>query len=182
MKKKGFTLLELLVVISIITIITGIVFINYRPAQQQLALNRAASKLAQDIRRAQEMAMSTRAFTSCSGGVQPSGYGLISDTNQPTAYYMFADCNNNQKWDFGVDSSAGKINLEKDITVEAPSGAPTFQFLSIIFTSPDPAVSICHHASSGSCTAQTSGWVRLRNTDGKTRTVTVNQVGQIEID
>lgn len=58
MKNKGFTLVELLVVISVIGLILTVTIANYPAIRQQLALSRAAHKLAQDIRMAQEMAMS----------------------------------------------------------------------------------------------------------------------------
>jgi len=91
----GLTLIELLVVITIMTIIAAVVFANYRPANQQLALQRSASKLAQDIRRAQEMAMSSAecpSGTGCEGEVPPR-YGIYIGTpfDNPDSYILFAD-------------------------------------------------------------------------------------------
>ena len=58
MKKNGFSLVEILVVIFIVGLLSSIVFINYQEVRGQLALNRAAHQLLQDLRRAQEMSMS----------------------------------------------------------------------------------------------------------------------------
>ena len=91
----GLTLIELLVVISIMMTMTAVVFVNYRPGNQQLALNRSASKLAQDIRRAQEMAMSSAECplgTGCAGQVPPR-YGVYGRESSVEKFYrIFADC------------------------------------------------------------------------------------------
>lgn len=182
MKKQGFTLIELLVVISIIAIISGVVLVNYRPGQQGLDLQRAASKLASDIRRVQEMATSTREYTGCSGGVFPTGYGIVLDSNQQGVYYIFADCNDNQVWDFDADETVEAIPLGEGITIDDLSGP--VRFLDIIFTSPDPTTTICECASAigCSCSPSPSAWIRLINEDGQTKTVNINQVGRVEVD
>ncbi|MBU2539797.1 type II secretion system GspH family protein [Patescibacteria group bacterium] len=58
MQKNGFSLVELLVVISIIGVILTIGFLNFPAMRRQIALERAAHQLVQEIRRAQGMAMS----------------------------------------------------------------------------------------------------------------------------
>ncbi len=58
MKKNGFSLIELLIVIFVIGVLSSVIFINYQEVRGQLALNRAAHQLLQNLRRAQEMAMS----------------------------------------------------------------------------------------------------------------------------
>ena len=50
-KDKGFTLVELMVVMAIVAIITSAVLLNYRVGNERLALYRSANKLVQDIRR-----------------------------------------------------------------------------------------------------------------------------------
>ncbi|MDO8669067.1 MAG: type II secretion system protein, partial [Candidatus Buchananbacteria bacterium] len=58
--KKGFTLIELLVVVAVITALTAVVLPSFRSGDNQLALQRSASKLAQDLRRVQGMAVSAQ--------------------------------------------------------------------------------------------------------------------------
>jgi type II secretion system protein H len=92
----GFTLIELMVVMTIISIMTAVVLTNYRGGNQQLALDRSANKLAQDIRRAQGMAMSTAqcpSGTDCAGQVPPR-YGIYMGNSaaEKSYYWIFADC------------------------------------------------------------------------------------------
>jgi prepilin-type N-terminal cleavage/methylation domain-containing protein len=174
---QGFTLVELLVSIFIIVLISGIIFANYRVGGQQFALQRSANKLAQDIRRAQAMAMGAAecpAGTGCAGSVPP-GYGIyLSQGN--TNYLLYADTNQaggNQNYD-GGDASIDTINLEKG--VEILSASPSS--FSINFKPPDPTVTI--RGSAGDVSTATITLALLTDTS-KTKTITVNSTGLIEI-
>ena len=83
-KESGFTLTELLVVASIIILFSAIVLANYQTGNKQFALQRSAHKLAQDIRRAQEMAMSAKECEPC-GNVVPPGYGIYTQQHYSSA-------------------------------------------------------------------------------------------------
>ena len=190
----GFTLVELITVISIITISAGTIFISYRQAGQQFALQRAANKLAQDIRKAQEMAMSAKEFY---GEFPKGGYGIRFDLDYPGLYRLFADCNNNYDFDDqiiatscanagqtgdpypeGVGDSIyfeGGVKIS-DFSPESGVNGP----LTITFTPPDPVVRINgQDISQGPPPAV----ITLETPDGtKTKTVTVNLVGLIEVD
>jgi len=112
MKKNGFSIIELLTVVFIIGLLASITFINYQEVRGRLALNRAAHQLLQDLRKTQEMAMSSvqlnEAEGSCSlplhlaslGNPLPlvptdskaKGYGIyinLSEDNK--AYRLYAD-------------------------------------------------------------------------------------------
>ena len=137
--QKGFTLIELLTSIAVVIILTGIVFANYRSGERQYALQRSAHKLAQDIRRIQEMATSTREFN-CGGSliIPPGGYGVFfpSLSSAKNYYILFADCNG----DFDYDSPGemvGKQDLEKGITLSAYMPSVN-QEAWVVFTPPDP--------------------------------------------
>jgi Tfp pilus assembly protein FimT len=180
MKNKSFALIELLVVISIIVILTGIVFAGYRTGQQQLALQRAANQLAQDIRRAQGLALAAENFH---GAVPSGGYGIYFSGTGITSYILFADCDNDKTYDTAntcPDCSVAPCNsnqfpeqletieLEKDVSISALSSSP----LQIAFTPPDPTVTI---------TLSAPGQITL-SLSGQTKTITVNKAGLIEID
>ncbi|GAI53556.1 unnamed protein product, partial [marine sediment metagenome] len=119
-KGEGFTIIEFLIVISIIGIFSIITIPNYRSAQQQLALQRSASKLTQDIRRAQEMAMSTEELST---GDLPEGYGIYINKNDPDCpnddcYRIYADIDGDERYDSGEEQGKA-IFLEKEVYIES---------------------------------------------------------------
>jgi len=119
-KNKGFTLVELMVVSGIIIFMTAFVLINYRAGGQQLALNRSAHKLAQDIRRAQEMAMSAAICELC-GDIVPPRYGIYiaePDSN-PTSYTLFADTGNYDGLFVWTGSPLDRDQIIKEIDFES---------------------------------------------------------------
>jgi len=161
--KKGFTLVELLVVISIIILLTGLVTTNYRAGQKSFYLQRSTQKLASDIRRVEEMAISTREI-SCG---KPD-YGIYVGPNFPTnSYILFADCNLNQHYDSGSDVKIEENQLETGVQIISVSPSP----LNLTFTPPDPTVNV-----SGGTQAQ----ILISNSAGQ-KTITVEKTGLIEI-
>lgn len=150
-KAEGFNLIELMTVIIIIGILSGISFPFYRSTRQRLALHRAASKLTQDIRKAQEMAMSAEDFP----GGQPStgGYGIYVQTGD-AAIYLYANNSNpsDERYDSPGDIIIKKIYreneniyIEKGIKLEkiVPDSSSTpISNVSVNFRPPDPIVKI----------------------------------------
>ena len=180
-RHRGFTLVELLIVIGIISILTGMVLINFRPGQQQLTLQRAASKLAQDIRRTQEMAMSARECTDptpCpAGGVPSGGYGIYFDQDVAGNYIIYADGGATQNLRRDSVEDLETVFLEQGVSIISVTPTQITRQLSINFKPPDPKTSF----KDGAGNIQTYAQIILQ-ADSKTKTIMVNQVGQIEID
>ena len=165
---RGFTLVELLMVISILLIFTAISLPNLKRGDELFALQRAANKLAQDLRIANEMAMAGKLI----GSQFPrGGYGIYFPSTSGQ-YYLFADSNGNSVYD-GGDSIVENLSLqEKGVIIQSISPAPP---LSIVFFPPDPIVKI-----NGS--TSTSATIVLQQIQsGKTLQVRVNNAGLIEI-
>lgn len=59
-EQRGFTLLEITVVVAVIALLSTIFLANYRGGDKQYALLRASHKLSQDMRTVEEMALSSR--------------------------------------------------------------------------------------------------------------------------
>ena len=166
LKCKGFTLVELLVSIFIIILMSGIIFANYRTGGQQFALQRSVNKLAQDIRRAQAMAMAAQEHSSCPASYK-FGYGIYLTTGESGHYILFADCDNDKCYDSG--EMVEDINFEAGVKIKTLSGDP---LLYITFTPPDPTVNITPSAPAS---------IELI-IDSQSKTITVNQAGLIEIE
>lgn len=92
LKEKGFTLFEMLVVIGIVAVFSSIAVFNFSEARGQMALKRAAYQLIQDLRRAEEMAMSSTQSESCL--LPAKGYGIyiyLGTGGSNKSYKLYAD-------------------------------------------------------------------------------------------
>jgi len=163
---KGYSLVESLIVITIIIILTVITAPFYAEARAQLALDRSASRLAQDIRFVLEKTLS--AETACS--VFRHGVHFAeADINQ---YTLFTDCNSDGDYDLGTDVLIEEISLEAGVRIHSLT---TPNSIDVVFYPPDPTVTI-----SGSLVATMT--IYSVDYPDKTRTVTVNEVGLIDVD
>jgi Tfp pilus assembly protein FimT len=162
------------VVIGIIAVLTLIIVPNYGAGGSQLALSRSASKLSQDIRRAEEMAMSAKECSTC-GGV-PKGYGIYL-TQGATTYLLYADMvGNDDKYDAGQDVIIEpNISFEKNVQINLINPAP----LSINFKTPDPTIKISNGVSEVNETTITLG---LQTDASKTKNIKVNKAGLIYVE
>lgn len=173
--------MELIVVVFIMLILTAVAMGNYRPGGQQLALERSAFKLAQDIRRVQEMAMSSRVESECGADFQ-GGYGIYFHATAsegptkpgPNAYFLFADCNNDEEFD--ATDHFDKIKLESEILFKrAYFASGDNPHATIIFYPPDPSVII--KSDSG-----TQEWVEIQlDIRGQEKIIYINEEGLIYV-
>lgn len=94
--KRGYTLIELLIVIVIISLITGIGLATYRDYQRRQEVVNVARQLKSDIRLAQEYAQAGIKPSGC-GPDALQGYAFRADPDQsPQSYYLTAYCNNTE--------------------------------------------------------------------------------------
>ncbi len=172
--KQGFTLIELIVVISIMAIMASLVVASHRTGQKQYALSQAGQKLVSHLREAQNMAMSGVDIKG-----QYCGYGIqINRTARPTSYYFYADkaanCQtSNNKYDSG-DDIIETVNLPDLVQFQTTSPSP----LDIFFKPPEPTAYINQSAGAG-----LSGTITLEISGASfSKTVTVTTAGLIESD
>ncbi|MGB4076233.1 MAG: prepilin-type N-terminal cleavage/methylation domain-containing protein [Minisyncoccia bacterium] len=85
--KRGFSLVELLVVLSIISIITSIALMGQSTFNRSILLTNTAYSLALSMREMQALGLSSRKYA----GVQDAGYGAYFGTPPLTEYTLFAD-------------------------------------------------------------------------------------------
>lgn len=163
-KEKGVTLLETLIVVSIISILTGVTLANYRKGDEIFSLQRAASNLLQEIKKAKDYAMHGKLFE----GTFPSGgYGIYFSPADNRNFILFADKNRNSTYDSGEGIEILDLK-EKEVIIE--NTIPP-RPLTIIFLAPDPTVRIIPSASEARIV------LSLRN---QKIGILVNQIGLIE--
>lgn len=164
----GFTIVETLVVVGIIMILSVILLPNYKRFHDEFSLLRSAHKLAQDLRRAQEMASSAKEFQ---GGVPSGGYGIYVESGE-TTYILYADKNPEDQRYSGVNEIVeDPISLEKGVIVQSVSPNPVH----ITSKGPDPITLI---SGGGESVTIVLG---LEGDPLKTKEVFVNKAGLIYV-
>lgn len=181
-KQRGFTLIEILVTIFIITVLSGVVVVNQKEGQRTVALTRSAHKLAQDLRGAEEMALVGKTFYD---NFPDGGYGIhfINDSN---SYIIFADCDNDQQYDEGLvcpDCTSGSCidyrfsekvresNMEELVKINSISPSSP---LDITYIPPDPTIYIN--------TVEATEAIITISIDSQTRNIKINSAGLIDVD
>lgn len=160
--QSGFTLIELLTVAAIVIFMTVLTLPNYVAGAKDYALQRSSHKLAQDLRKAQEMATASQEFN---GRAVPGGYGLYLQRNS-NVYVLFADTNSNKMYDGPVEAVEA-LGVEEGVDISFLS--PLY-YLTIVFVPPNPTTIITPDAS----------WAVI-TLNGK-KNIRVNKAGLIEIE
>ncbi len=176
---KGFTIVELMVSITIMALMAGTVFFNWRPAEETFSLIRSAHQISDDLRRAQQMAVSTRAFECSEIDSDYSGYGIYLSTLEPTQYYLFENCSD-ANWSYNdlEDERLEIQNLEAGVEIDSIVIGEGETSASILFLPPNPKVYI-NDVDSGIEVVIT---LKLSNDASRTKQVKINTGGRIEIN
>ncbi len=151
-KRAGFTMVEVVVMLSIITILSIIVLFNFTGLNEGGALARSTRELALALRQAQNMAL---AVNQVQAGVSPSplvnkippavGIKLIRGTSN---YQIFADFNpRNDIYSGSSESIGNALVFERKISISSlfyydAFGRKPISAVNIIFTAPEAAISI----------------------------------------
>lgn len=145
---KGITLVEILVVIFIVVLLSSILVADFPKIQRQFALSRATYRFAQDLRRAQDMALSGAEVKKQDGTILGAkGYGIyINLSDSAKIYILYADINGDKKYTSEIeDYIIQTINLNdnaKGVAIESINNTNNSQEISINFNPPNPTISI----------------------------------------
>lgn len=153
---KGFMLAEIVIVIAVVAILCAVAFMNFSSVLSQLALNRAAHQIAQDIRKVQEMAISVSkpadlidpfegygiyfdvqscaGAGSCSSPSNNLGYIVYADTSDYNGAYGY--------YDPGHDYIISEDSIQEKMVYIKEINQVENNKVSIDFTPPNPTVTL----------------------------------------
>ncbi len=171
--KKGFSLLEMSIVIFIIVMITSIFFSNFRGFEQKALLETEADKIISIIKQAQIYALTGQTV---SGTRYNFGLYFNTCTSGNCQYLLFYDANNNKNYDSGEAYGGITSNLLKGVYVN--SVTPNTSGLNILFEAPYARVYF-----NGAETEETASLVLKHLTSANTKTITINRLsGQVKVE
>lgn len=177
-KNKGFTLIEVIVSLTIVALISGAMMANYRAGEETNKLILAANSLSGDFRAAQNNTLGAVRY----GTTTPDGgWGIHIDLDESdTSYKLFANENydngNNLTYDEGeaLEEYGGKtVELEEGITMASTTAGSE---LDVTFVPPDPDTMIYDGDS-----LQGEVEIFLENNQGLVKKVKVSSFGLVEV-
>jgi type II secretory pathway pseudopilin PulG len=139
MVRKSFTLVEIMVMVSVFVFIAASAVANFSAARGTVRLRAVTQELAANIQKAQTLAYSNASMLVCgtdskicgSGSVCDSNmvgctstpiltYGIALDVNSDgKRYVIFADSNTNGAYDAGEAIPYGVLNLPTGVTIQS---------------------------------------------------------------
>lgn len=190
---RGFTLVELLVVMGIVTIISTVILTRYSQFNNTILLSNLAYDMALSVRQAQVFGLSVREQTVGSGAFN-TGYGIYFSKDSPTSYLLFADVDNNRHYDESGDTVIEVFNVRRgyqivQFCVYQADGTSlctpeAIEALSATFKRPDPDASVEATPDAENPSANqtySSAVIRVRSLQGEERSVTIASTGQISV-
>lgn len=169
--KKGFTLIEALVVVFIIGLISAVLIVNWRKNEKQYQVQRTAQEIVQNIRRAQDMALNSFKYQEDDG--VPDNYGVYFDKTMANSYIIFADENGNNKYNGGEDMET--VSIDSGVEINSLSSEPK---LHITFSLPDAFTIINPAAVSATVTIKKSNGICPQNC----KSIIIRNTGQVSIE
>lgn len=172
--KKGFTILEITIVIFIMMLLFTITMVNYRRDRESLSLWKETSALKQDIRMVQIMTGREEINCKDNGEYHSDyfyGYGFYIDEENPQRYIIFADCNGNISYNPEEDWIIKEVSLQTEIESFTPSSGGS---LHIVFYPPGPQAVI------NGMDTEAEIIIRSRENETERKLIRVNTVGRIQ--
>ncbi|HEY4514113.1 MAG TPA: prepilin-type N-terminal cleavage/methylation domain-containing protein [Candidatus Paceibacterota bacterium] len=195
---KGFTLMELLVVMGIIVIISSLILASNTRFGGAVILQNLAYDIALSIRQAQVYGISVRGTGASNFN---AGYGMYFDTTtNPKNYVLFADTNGNGLYTISAVDSSERIastDIGRNYYIDAVCAPATIdgntklctspvERLDIVFRRPEPDAYIS--ADSNSCpvlkgsNCKTSARIVAKSPRGDRMSIIVESNGQIYVE
>jgi prepilin-type N-terminal cleavage/methylation domain-containing protein len=185
--KKGFTLLELMIVSSIFAVITSVILIRFSLFNSRILITNLAYDIALSVRQAQTYGINVRGFGSGESIIFNTGYGIHFDAATPTSYILFADLNDDK--DYTINELVESISLRggnylsdfcgtTSLANENCSSTDEITELDIVFKRPDPDAYINSHSP---VVVYQYATIKVSSPQGLEKEIKVYSTGQISV-
>lgn len=202
---NAFTIVELMVVVSIVMVVTSISVFNYGSFKSKVSLQNLANDIALSIRKAQSFATGVRGFGESTSNKFEKSYGIHFSTDSSPdhvldgskkTFLMFSSVD--KKYDndtshvcndgshecvefFNINGS----DIIKEIYLDGVLKNAQKGTLDIVFTRPNLSAYFCYRANmSSSCQTGSSVSIKVSNNlqnEEKIKTINIQNTGQISI-
>lgn len=195
--KKGFTLVELMVVVSIMAIMSTLIIFNSSGLNSGVLLSNTVYEVGLIIRDAQVAGLGARVLSAEGGVATTSNQGVYFDITNPEKIIFFADLNKSNNYTplppeesqiYNIENKrAGKILKICKIITNPGTGTDTcteIASLNIIFKRPNPEAYFYTPISGGATYEEYVGNVAINMgfNNGDCRSIVIYKTGAIQID
>jgi prepilin-type N-terminal cleavage/methylation domain-containing protein len=175
---KGMTYVELIVVLSIFSVLSSVVIFNYGDFQAKIDVKNLASDIALKVVEAQKSSLSGKFDPNASLGWKPS-YGVYFEMAKPTQFVYFADLNNDGVYN---EDPLDTITITKNdsITGLEAVGCGSITSLSIVFKRPDSSAAFSSNGSSLPCASYVQ--ITIASPKGVTALIKLYPSGRVQVN
>lgn len=201
-RHAGFTIIEMLVTISVFAIIASIVLANYPAFLQQIALDRAAQRVGLSLREAKTFSLGVKEFPLGATPTSFPWFGVHLDVIMPKNYILFADIDKNNQYfnEMGSPEKIKEVVIQGTASLEgmcvgeqsdasnsdecAPAGVypigAKINDVDIVFARPDPTITFYNPELSQLLGDQTIT-IFIATPNSNTKKIEVWKTGQISV-
>ncbi len=180
-RRGGFTMIEVVVMLSVITALSVVVLFSFTGLNEGVALNRSSRELALAIRKTQNMSLAIRRVQTPAGPVIPSAVGIQLSTLNAKKFLIFADLARDNRYNPADDVMIEEGTFERTIFIRSllnQAGTPQ-TIVNIVFQAPEATVVIADRDGSSIGDMLT---IELTPTlGGSSKQISVRTSGQVSI-
>jgi len=187
--KCGFTLIEMLVTISVFTIVTSVMLANYPKFSDNLSLERTTQEIALSLREAKTYSLAVREF-GIGSDIFP-GYGVHFDLSSGPSknYLLFADLDEGKDYDSSGSEKQDEFVIQTNVSIKEfckildPLGdCGSYEKLEVVYFRPDPNVTITGITPLGVRESLPFAAIVVEASQGGCKSIIVRTTGQVSIE
>ncbi|MFA5996924.1 MAG: type II secretion system protein [Candidatus Paceibacterota bacterium] len=187
-RNRAFTLVEILIVIGVFMLLTGVVLSNYRNYDSNALFANASENIVLALRQAQVYGAGAKGSgTVCAGGVTTfdCSYG-VHFSQGANGVVVFADLNSNRVYDNGIDANLQNVSVNWTnniaITELSCGGTPcSYNIANVTFRRPNPDAFIAESVENPIISFSFVSITISDSISGRTAVVKITKAGQISI-